>query len=220
MMTFNLDLEGNSALLASNNLKYRIAYFGIHFAGTSSRGILAYASADWTPEYPDWGNEKSNMPFEVIPVLTIVHPNRKELVLAENVAIDIFLAKQFDLHGRNSWEEALINSFYSSYNTMFFHENEQLGKWARIHEAHLANNQHNAHYVGDRDHDSIGCKKIFGKERVTTIVNRTKTPGLIKVRKNVESKASYQTWITSEEYQKLDTNLASLVNKHHPELVK
>ncbi|KAF9436062.1 hypothetical protein BGZ76_004910 [Entomortierella beljakovae] len=252
MKTFDLDLEGNSALLASNNLKYRIAYFGIHFAGTSSRGILAYAGADWTPEYPDWGNEKSNMPFEVIPVLTIVHPNGKELVLAENVAIDIFLAKQFDLHGKNAWEEALINSFYSSSNTMFFQEvmniffwesvgktdeekkkyldtflNEQLGKWARIHEAHLANNQLNGHYVGSRTTLADirtttlldATEKIVGKERVATIVNETKTPGIIKVRKNVESKASYQTWVTSEEYQKYDAKSANLVKENHPELV-
>lgn len=162
------------------------------------------------------------MPFEVIPLLTIIHPDGKvhphilfhllfarlrrflqeplptlidsmsllllpfyhiprlnkkkqELALSENNAIDIFLAKQFGLHGRNAWEEALINAFYSSSNCMFFQEimnsffwessgksedekakylddflNKTLASWGRIHEAHLVNNHSNGHYVGDR----------------------------------------------------------------------
>ncbi|KAG0368803.1 hypothetical protein BC939DRAFT_330308 [Gamsiella multidivaricata] len=254
MKTFNLDSETNSKIVASKDLKYTLAYFGIHFAGASARGILAYAGADWTPVYPNWGSEKSAQPFEVIPVLTIIDLKNDghELVLAENVAIDIFLAKQFGLHGSNAWEEALINAFYSNSNTMFFQEimnnffwessgkdeeekakyletflNDALTTWGRIHEAHLENNHGNGHYVGNRTTladirtttmlDAL--EKIIGKDRVATIINETKTPNVIKVRENVEAKPSYQTWITSEEYQKLDVKSTALVKEHHPELV-
>ncbi|KAG0265458.1 hypothetical protein BG011_004678 [Mortierella polycephala] len=175
MKTFNLDCEENSKVVASDNLKYTITYFDIHFGGTSSRGILAYAGADWTPVYPDWPAQKASLPFEVLPVLTVIHPDGKKLELSENVAIDIFLAKQFGLHGNNAWEEALINSFYSNSSALFSKEamsnlfweskdkgpeekaknldkfvNETLPNWAKIHEAHLKNNGLNGHYVGNR----------------------------------------------------------------------
>ncbi|KAG0020424.1 hypothetical protein BGZ82_011599 [Podila clonocystis] len=251
MKTFNLDYEENSKITAQNGLKYKLSYFGIHFGGTSSRGILAYAGADWTPTYPVWRDEKANAPFELIPVLTIISPDGKELVLAENVAIDIFLAKQFGLHGANPWEEAIINAYYSNSNTFFFQEimnnffwesqakseeekrqyldkmvNEQLPTWARIHEAHLTNNHLNGHYVGSRTTladirtttmlDAL--EKIIGAERVATVVNADKTPGIAKVRAQVEAKTSYAAWLTSEEYTKLNKTSANFVKDMRPEL--
>ncbi|KAG0042609.1 hypothetical protein BGZ83_000257 [Gryganskiella cystojenkinii] len=177
MKPFSLDSVENSKLITAEGLQYKLMYFGMHFGGTSARGILAYANADWEPVFPtpNWGDAKPDAPFEVIPVLRVIHPDGKELVLSENVAIDIFLAKQFGLHGENAWEEALINSFYSNSNHFFFQEtmnnffwessgkddeekakylekflNEQLGSWARIHEKHLENNHSNGHYVGNR----------------------------------------------------------------------
>ncbi|KAF9952550.1 hypothetical protein BGZ72_006130 [Mortierella alpina] len=175
MKPLNLDSEENSKLLASDKLKYTHAYFEIHFAGTNSRGILAYAGADWTPVYPSWPADKASMPFELLPVLTITHPDGKSLELSESIAIDIFLAKQFGLHGNNAWEEALINSYYSHSNAMFFQETmfnyfwESVGKseeekaeylqkylsetlpaWAKIHETNLVHNHSNGHYVGNK----------------------------------------------------------------------
>ncbi|KAF9935413.1 hypothetical protein FBU30_000011 [Linnemannia zychae] len=175
MKTFNINSEENSKLVASDDLKYTLHHFSIHYGGTNSRGILAYAGANWTPLYVNWAVDKSKMPFELLPVLTIIHPSGKELTLAENNAIDIFLAKQFNLHGNNPWEEALINAFYSSSNSMFFQVtmnnffwesegksdaekatylddflNKSLADWGRIHEAHLVNNGSNGHYVSNR----------------------------------------------------------------------
>ncbi|KAF9909780.1 hypothetical protein EC991_008103 [Linnemannia zychae] len=252
MKPFNLNSEENSKLIASDNLKYTHSYFSIHFAGTNARGILAYAGAAWTPLYVNWGVDKPNMPFEVVPLLTIIHPDGKELTLSENNAIDIFLAKQFNLHGENPWEEALINAFYSSSNCMFFQEimnsffwessgksddekakylddflNKTLAGWGRIHEAHLANNGGNGHYVGKRTTladirtatmlDAL--EKIIGSNRVASIINATTTPNVIKVRANIEAKESYKVWITSDEYKKLSVNSTGFVKDHHPELV-
>ncbi|GJJ74165.1 hypothetical protein EMPS_06523 [Entomortierella parvispora] len=254
MKVYNLDSTENSKLIKAEGLQYKLLYFGMHYGGTSARGILAYANADWEPVFPtpNWGVEKPNAPFEMIPVLTVIHPTGQKLVLAENVAIDIFLAKQFGLHGENAWEEALINSFYSNSNTFFYQEimniffwessskdeeekakyldtflNEQLSNWARIHEAHLENNHLNGHYVGNRATladirtttmlDSL--EKIIGKERVATVVNEAKTPGILKVRHLVESKDSYAGWIQSAEYKKLDVKSESMLRDHHPELL-
>ncbi|KAG0324870.1 hypothetical protein BGZ99_001336 [Dissophora globulifera] len=193
MKVYNIDYQENSKLVASKNLKYTLMYFDVHFAGLNARALLAYGGADWTPIYPKWepGNarlpfqgqyweeDKKDMPFEALPVLKIIETGEggaeRELVLAENFAIDQFLAKQFGLHGENSWEEALINSFYSSSHFFFFKEiiinffwktstqsDEQkaaalnilltktLPVWSNIHEAHLKNNHQNGHYVGNR----------------------------------------------------------------------
>ncbi|KAG0306753.1 hypothetical protein BGZ98_001761 [Dissophora globulifera] len=178
MKVYSTDYQENSKLVASKSLKYTLTYFAIHFSGASSRALLAYGGADWTPLYPDWEAEKTNMPFELLPVLRIIENGGgagRELVLAENFAIDQFLAKQFGLHGDNSWEEALINSFYASSNFFFSQEvmnnffwesstksdeekatyldtflTKTLPTWSRIHEAHLENNHQNGHYVGNR----------------------------------------------------------------------
>ncbi|KAF9380331.1 hypothetical protein CPB97_008404 [Podila verticillata] len=251
MKTFNLDYEESSKIVALDGLKYKLSYFGMHFGGTSARGILAYAGADWTPTYPVWRDEKANAPFELIPILTVISPDGKELVLAENVAIDIFLAKQFGLHGTNPWEEAIINAYYSNSNTFFFQEimnnffwesqpksveekrqyldkmvNDQLTNWARIHEAHLENNHLNGHYVGNRTTladirtttmlDAL--EKIIGSESVASVVNTVKTPGIAKVRSQVEGKPSYAAWRASEDYAKLNKSSANFVRDQHPEL--
>ncbi|KAG0346856.1 hypothetical protein BG004_000661 [Podila humilis] len=252
MKTFNTNYKETSTLIAQDGLKYKHSYFGIHFGGTNSRGILAFAGADWTPVYPNWSEEKANTPFGFIPVLTVVSPDGQELALAENVAIDIFLAKQFGLHGENSWEEAVINAFYSSSNTFFFQEvmnnfffesvsksdeekaqylekllTKQLTSWAQNHEAHLANNNLNGHYVGDKTTladirtatmlDAL--EKVIDAKRVATVVNKDKTPGIVKVRALVEAAPGYTEWRESEDYKNLDKNSKGLVKDKHPELI-
>jgi len=62
-------------------------------------------------------------------------------------------------------------------------------------------------------------EKIIGKERLATVVNESKTPGIIRVRNKVESKDSYANWILCEEYKKLDVKSEGMVRDHHPELL-
>ncbi|KAG0297745.1 hypothetical protein BGZ98_000456, partial [Dissophora globulifera] len=62
MKVYSIDCQEDSKLVASKNLKYTLAYFELHFSGVSGRALLAYAGADWTPVYPDWGADKTNMP--------------------------------------------------------------------------------------------------------------------------------------------------------------
>ena len=65
--------------------------------------------------------------------------------------------------------------------------------------------------------DSV--EKIVGKERVATVISEAKTPGIIRMRHKVESKESYQAWIHSEDYKKLDARSVTMLKDHHPELV-
>lgn len=62
-------------------------------------------------------------------------------------------------------------------------------------------------------------EKIIGPHRVSTIINTTKTPNILKVRANIESNPTYKAWISSDEYKKLSVNSAGFVKDHHPELV-
>ncbi|KAG0211723.1 Glutathione S-transferase S1 [Mortierella sp. GBA30] len=161
MTTLNLDFEENSILVASDKLKYELKYFPLHFGGTNARG--------------DWPADKPNTLFGQIPVLTIIHPDGKKIELGESAAIDIFLAKQFGLHGNNAWEEAVINALYAHSNHFWFfgtmanffwsstdktdeekaqlaekYLNESLTNWATIHETTLIKNNNTGHYVGNR----------------------------------------------------------------------
>ncbi|KAG0303239.1 hypothetical protein BGZ99_002737, partial [Dissophora globulifera] len=54
MKLYSNDYQENSKLVASKNLKYTLTHFDFHFGGMSSRALLAYGGADWTPLYPDW----------------------------------------------------------------------------------------------------------------------------------------------------------------------
>ena len=65
--------------------------------------------------------------------------------------------------------------------------------------------------------DSV--EKVLGKERVATVVNESKTPSILKVRHNVESKESYAAWIHSDAYKKLDERSLGMLRDHHPELL-
>ncbi|KAF9310107.1 hypothetical protein BG003_008939, partial [Podila horticola] len=61
-------------------------------------------------------------------------------------------------------------------------------------------------------------EKIIGAERVASVVNADKTPGIARVRAQVEAKPSYAAWRASEDYTKLDKSSAEFVKNMHPEL--
>ncbi|KAG0316766.1 hypothetical protein BGZ99_006701 [Dissophora globulifera] len=193
MKVYDIDCQENSKLVTSKSIKYTLTYFDFHFGGMSARALLAYGGADWTPLYPDWEPGNSNWPFDErfweadrkktpfgsLPILKIIGigegGTERELMLGENFAIDQFLAKQFGLQGENSWEEALINSFYASADFFFYREmmvnffwrsatksdeekaialntflTKDLSAWCNYHEVHLKNNHQNGYYVGNR----------------------------------------------------------------------
>ncbi|KAG0325603.1 hypothetical protein BGZ99_000429, partial [Dissophora globulifera] len=78
MKVYNINHEENSKLVASKNLKYELTYFELQFCGTSGRALLAYGGADWTPLYPDWEVDKTNTPFETVPILKIIENGEGE----------------------------------------------------------------------------------------------------------------------------------------------
>ncbi|KAG0302272.1 hypothetical protein BGZ99_003145 [Dissophora globulifera] len=253
MKTYDLAFLENPKPVVSKDLKYTLSTLELLFSGASSRGILIYAGVDWTPIYPDWPKEKPNQPFDLLPVVTVADKGEREagrtFVLAENLAVDIFLAKHFGLHGNDEWEEGVINSFYSSSNAFFFQEiinnlyfgsansaeektakldtflNKTLAGWADIHEAHLKNNHLNGHYVGNRttlaDIRTTTMlemlTRVIGVDRVKSVINETRTPGIHKVITAVQSKPSYAAWFSSDAYKNLDSKTTAFVKNDHPE---
>ena len=114
--------------------------------------------------------------FSVLPVLKIKdrRPSSpfqgKELVLAEAIIIDTFVAGRFGLLGDNEWESLAIRTFYSNihylreryFSTVLiaspelrekardFYLDGPLTKFCEDHEYHLKENGSNGHYVGDK----------------------------------------------------------------------
>jgi hypothetical protein len=114
--------------------------------------------------------------FSALPVLKVkdCRPSSKslnhEVVLAESIIIDTFLAKRFGLLGDNEWESLTIQSFHSSINylrercagstMMVLPELRKKGrddflsgalvKFCEDHEHHLKANGSNGHYVGNK----------------------------------------------------------------------
>lgn len=93
------------------------------------------------------------------------------MVLAEAGVIEQYLAKQFDLMGKNDYEKNLIKSFHSSAASLhslhattvaFIPDREARKKameafrdgpftqWVAIQDKHLKDNGSNGHYIGDK----------------------------------------------------------------------
>ncbi|KAF9133443.1 Glutathione S-transferase S1 [Mortierella sp. 14UC] len=163
----------------NKDLTFSYTYWELTSAGSTSREILVYGKANYEFNYPDFeGWEKGTVPtvFSVLPVLKVKDRRSSskslnhEVVLAEAIIIDTFLAKRFGLLGDNEWESLTIQSFYSNIHylrercfgsTMMIQPelrkkareeflNETLVKFCEDHEHHLKANGSNGHYVGNK----------------------------------------------------------------------
>ncbi|KAG0378496.1 MAG: hypothetical protein J3R72DRAFT_430068 [Linnemannia gamsii] len=168
-------------LLKTDNkdLSFDFTYWKLTSAGSTGREILVYGKANYEFSYPDfqsWASGTVPTVFSCLPVLKVkdLSPSSKfhgqEVVLAEAIVIDTFLAGRFGLLGDNEWESLAIQSFYSNIHylrerctrtTMFVEPelrkkardtylNETLVKFCEDHEHHLKANGSNGHYIGDK----------------------------------------------------------------------
>ncbi|KAF9908498.1 hypothetical protein EC991_009762 [Linnemannia zychae] len=165
--------------LDNKDLTFMQTYWELTTAGSTSREILVYGKANYEFSYVNFeGWQKGTIPtvFSFLPVLKVKdrRPSSKyhdqEVVLAETMIIDTFLAKRFGLLGDNEWESLTIQGFYS--NIHYLRErcfgstmiappevrkkardeflNETLVKFCEDHEHHLKANGSNGHYVGNK----------------------------------------------------------------------
>ncbi|KAF9270967.1 hypothetical protein BGZ68_004497, partial [Mortierella alpina] len=103
--------------LESNNTTFQYYYFKLHTHGATPRALLAYADATWTPLYPgDWFvHDKPLTKFGTLPILYEFSADGKTVIEhAEALAIEIRLARRFNLLGANAFEESQIMSLFSN----------------------------------------------------------------------------------------------------------
>ncbi|KAF9396676.1 hypothetical protein BGZ94_006470, partial [Podila epigama] len=101
-----------------NSLK--LFYFDLHGHAATARALMAYADADWKEHWPsDWYNlEKPLTMFGSLPIHYEVSSatNGKSIVVehAEAMAIELRLARKFNLVGTNAFEDSQTLSVYSN----------------------------------------------------------------------------------------------------------
>lgn len=99
--------------------KFTLTYFAGNGRAVIARAILSYGKANWTDKkmkYEEWpAIKKSGLcEFEQVPVLE--HNNKK---LAQSLAIDFYLARHFNLMGKNSDENYQIESLMCCFEDIF-----------------------------------------------------------------------------------------------------
>ncbi|KAG0359297.1 hypothetical protein BC939DRAFT_265211 [Gamsiella multidivaricata] len=184
----------------------------------------------------DWSKEKEKVPLGVMPVLYEIHSNQDPrdpfvLEIPESEAIERYLARKLGLLGRDLWEETAINVFYCSSNAvMSLYVNKVLlafsdtkarelikfvskdiPVWITQHEKWLQRNGTNGFYVGDQlslaDIRSVVCvDRFLTIPECKDLISPIATPGLWKLKQNLESNPRYAAWITSEEFEAINAS--------------
>ncbi|KAF9572268.1 hypothetical protein EC968_010059 [Mortierella alpina] len=222
--------EELSASLAKPS-SFKLLYWPLNAAAGTSRDLLEYGGAKWEnlPPPTSWLEEKVDMPFNVLPVLYIKTQDGKDLILAETLVIEQYLAKQFGLLGSNEYEENLVKIFQSSTSSLLmtyavtvtwtqpevkeksfqFFMGNQLLTWISTHEKHLADNGNNGHYVGNnltladiRTANIIDHFAILPEAKEILAVIH-KSEALMKVHANVLKHPKIAAWRASEKYRGL-----------------
>ncbi|KAF9933087.1 Glutathione S-transferase S1 [Linnemannia zychae] len=223
--------EDNVETLTSSDSTFRVLYWDIYGIAASARDMLAYGKAKWTNDAhkfaSGWHNNIST-PYKVLPVLSVIPSEGKEIVLSESIVIDQYLAKRFDLLGDNEWEEWAIKTHYSSIHylrerslmkvtwtwadkrreALELFLSSTLPDFIANHEFHLNANGSNGHYVGNRlslaDIHLVNVMDHFSHlpfgERFTA--QFAKSELLSKVREKVEGNPEIAAWRASDDWKK------------------
>jgi len=88
---------------------YKLYYFDVRGLGEVIRLLLQYKGEKYEDErftHENWDKIKSKFPYGKVPVLEV---DGKQL--AESFAIARYLAKQFNLAGKDAWEQAKVDEF-------------------------------------------------------------------------------------------------------------
>lgn len=148
------------------------------------------------------------------------------------------MAKKFHLMGKNHWEEHKVNEFYNSTDGAQFafgtkvlngpaenrleeankYYTEVLSKFISLHEAHLAKNGGNGHYVGN--HMTLAdMKTAMLMDRLMLLrpkganevgFSKEQTPNLWKLRETVNEYPSMKKWRESARFKELDASTRTI----------
>lgn len=132
--------------MAKKNAHYKLLYFDARGIAEPIRYIFAFAGVDYQDErisfdssiskpanQTDWLAKKSATPFHQVPVLEV-----DGKTIGQSMAIARFLARRFNLAGRNDHEEALVDGLADYIADMchplrqiYWDDNEERKKRAR-----------------------------------------------------------------------------------------
>ncbi|KAF9933090.1 Glutathione S-transferase S1 [Linnemannia zychae] len=228
----NVSIEKSIEILGNPNVSYTLVYWDIFSVGATARELLAYGKVKWSNERvveDPWEAGKIPTPFGVVPILRINSPDNEEVIVAESMVIEQYLAKKFDLFGDNEWEDLTIRALYS--NIHFFLERSLtkmtwvaperrkrgleiflqhfLPEFISDHEMHLRANGSNGYYVGNRlslaDIHLANVIDHFSHLPVRHLImpEFEKSELISKVRANVERHPAIAAWRASEEWESL-----------------
>ncbi|KAF8922955.1 glutathione S-transferase [Dissophora ornata] len=222
-----------SEALKSTDSTYKILYFGLHGRGEMARMLLAFGGAKWEEITMEWPKQKQHTPFQCVPVVYETTSDGTVLQVGETAVIERYLAKKFNLVGKNEWEQLLIEEFHFSTEStqlMYHHRvlvspqekrvddanayySEWVAKFITVHEAHLEKNGSNGHYVGN-DFSLADIKTTVFMDRLALLMPKgadfplsaEKTPNLWKVREAVNNHPNVAAWTSSQRYNELNAN--------------
>ncbi|KAG0340375.1 hypothetical protein BG000_000066 [Podila horticola] len=212
---------------------FQFAYFPLHQRGELIRDLLAFSGAKWEEIPVDWAAQKTQTPFQVLPVVYETTSSGIVLELAETQAIERYLARKHSLLGSNLWEENLVSEYYSNADAVLlsYHTRvvlaaaevrleeankfytEVLDKFIAIHEQHIKKNGDNGHYVGGKasladlkSSQLIDRLTILQPKGAQLPISAELTPGLWRVHQAVKNHASLAAWHSGARYQELTKN--------------
>lgn len=96
---------------------YKFSYFDVRGRGELCRYVFYAAGRDFEDDRvkgEDWPSMKPNTPFGQMPVLDV--DGKK---LAQSGSIARYLAREFGLAGKDSWEQALVDQYMGLIEDMF-----------------------------------------------------------------------------------------------------
>ncbi|KAF9350298.1 hypothetical protein BGX26_011497 [Mortierella sp. AD094] len=221
-----------SEAIKSSNSTYKVLYFNLHGRGQMTRILLAYGGAKWEELPIEWPAQKKLTPFQCVPVVYETTSDGTVLQVCESGVIERYLAKKFNLLGKNEWEQLQIEQFQlSTESTQFTYQhqvlkadfekrpenihayyNESVTKFIEVHENHLKNNGSNGFYVGgslslaDIKTTVFMDRLLLLKSKDAVPFSSEKCPNLWKVRENVNSHPNIAAWKSSQRYRELDAN--------------
>ncbi len=100
--------------------KFILHYFKVNARGAIARALLSHAKANWEDHYiafDEWKGLKANKEFCEYGQLPILEYKGK--YYAQSMAIELFIAKKFNLLGENDDEEYEINNLLCSFEDFF-----------------------------------------------------------------------------------------------------
>ncbi|XP_052232067.1 probable glutathione S-transferase 7 [Dreissena polymorpha] len=144
---------------------YKLHYFDIRGRGELSRYLFLAAGRDFEDNRiprDEWPNVKPTLVYGQVPVLEV---DGKQL--AQSNAIARFLAREFDLAGKNSWEQALcdqtlelINDLIQEVVKFFFEKDEERKKEVGKHLAEVVYPKFLGYF--EKQLDNNGGKYLVG----------------------------------------------------------